>query len=656
LRQFFQFRVGLLALLFLFFCVPQAVGKSDTTNSPETAATAIDGSADSQSPGQNPVSSESVSVSELESVDENQTDGNPAVTSDMPVFALAAGVLTILVLMIVFRIHAFIALMIAAFVISCFAAGTGSDFVDRVVAAFGSNAGKVGLVIAMAAIIGKCMLDSGAANCVVDACLAAFGQKRAPTALAGAAFLLGIPVFFDTVFYLLVPLARSLYRNTKKNYLQYILAVAAGGAVTHTLVPPTPGPLFIAAALGVNLGLMILVGAAVGVPCAIAGLLYAKICDMRMPIEMRPLATTDLEPPTPANPPNLFWSMAPIVLPVILISISTILTLIADSELASALRSEDVVASELQAALSEDPAAGDSASIAQHLAAISPEAIDAVQSTSESSLNDETIDQWNTMLMSRDLYDPDVFAEVELRSETESKLAALGERTKLVDVQHAHRLLIEDAFPAAIRQHQWNTPSRQRANWFSLPGNPNFALTIAAFVALFVLWRSQRKTFEDLSKDMEIALLSGSVIILITAAGGAFGDMLRLVEISGWVENRFSNATASGIGVLLLAWGIAATFKVAQGSSTVAMIGTASMVSAILAGSETPVNMVYVATSIGSGSLMGSWMNDSGFWIFAKMGGLTEGETLRSWTVLLGVLSLTGLLATIALSLVAPLV
>ena len=110
--------------------------------------------------------------------------------------------------------------------------------------AFGESAGKIGIVIALAAVIGKCMLDSGAADRIVRGFLRLFGQNGMPRlALMGSGFFLAIPVFFDTVFYLLVPLARSLHRRTGVNYLLYVLAIGVGGAITHTLVPPTPGPL-----------------------------------------------------------------------------------------------------------------------------------------------------------------------------------------------------------------------------------------------------------------------------------------------------------------------------------------------------------------------------------------------------------------------------
>ena len=94
----------------------------------------------------------------------------------------------------------------------------------------------------MAAIIGTCLMESGAAMRIVRSSLSVFGEKKAPEAMAGSSFLLGIPVFFDTLFYLMVPLAKALALQTKRNYLLYVLAIVAGGAMTHSLVPPTPDP------------------------------------------------------------------------------------------------------------------------------------------------------------------------------------------------------------------------------------------------------------------------------------------------------------------------------------------------------------------------------------------------------------------------------
>ena len=178
-----------------------------------------------------------------------------------PLIILAIGIVTVLGLIILLKVNAFIALISAAMVVSLLAPGEAAVKISRVASAFGTATGNIGIVIALAAVIGTCMLDSGAADRVVRAFLNLLGERRAPIALLGSGYVLAIPVFFDTVFYLLVPLARSLHRRTAKQYLKYILAIAAGGAVTHTLVPPTPGPLLMASNLGIDIGWMIMIGA-----------------------------------------------------------------------------------------------------------------------------------------------------------------------------------------------------------------------------------------------------------------------------------------------------------------------------------------------------------------------------------------------------------
>ena len=133
-------------------------------------------------------------------------------------------------MIIVLRVNAFVALIVAAMLVSLLSPGTLAEKITRVATAFGTSAGKIGIVIALAAVIGKCLMDSGAADRIVRCFLRVLGEKRSPEALMGASFLLAIPVFFDTVFYLMLPLARSLCRRTKKNYVLYILATAPVGS------------------------------------------------------------------------------------------------------------------------------------------------------------------------------------------------------------------------------------------------------------------------------------------------------------------------------------------------------------------------------------------------------------------------------------------
>lgn len=578
--------------------------------------------------------------------------------NNLPGIALAVGIATILIGMVGFRLHAFLALILAAFVVSCFVPGEGAEYITRVASDFGKSCGGIGIVIAMATIIGKAMLDSGSADRVVKAFTDLLGEKRAPHALMGSAFLLGIPVFFDTVFYLLVPLARSFYRQTRKHYVCYLLAIAAGGAVTHTLVPPTPGPLFVAANLNINLGLMIVVGLIVGVPSAIVGLIYAWWFDRRMPIEMRPIGTSAAsEPKPPKIKPNLLMALTPVGLPVLLISIATIIGLIADNEGASRFSADSIKWELLSQKVQEsiNLPAGSPFERLRQLPSISSDTWSSL--SSGSSLTDEqkakAVAELNKALRDKSFYDAKAFGDVSLSAETKRALTTAGSRQKTSDLEHMNRGLVDDLFGEAITPQAWYTPLRKLAIWTGLLGDPNMALIIAALVSLCILKYTQQRSLGQLAEDMEEALLSGATIILITAAGGAFGEMLRQVRIDTWVQ-AYVPAEVSGIMILAISFLVSAVLKIAQGSSTVAMIVASSTIGAIISPDQISFNMVYVATTIASGSLFGSWMNDSGFWVFAKMGGLTEKEALRSWTVMLIVLSLTGFVSSAICATILP--
>jgi len=454
-----------------------------------------------------------------------------------PLLILVLGIATIIGLIVVFRVHAFIALILSAMVVSSLATGPVGDKVARVAVAFGNSVGQIGIVIALASVIGMCMMESGAADRIVRAFLGLLGQKHASIALTGSGYVLAMPVFFDTVFYLLVPLARSLYRRTSQNYVLYLLAIVAGGAITHTLVPPTPGPLVMATQLGIDLGMMIVMGMVVALPTAAAGLVFAGYLNRKRPIAMRELPGVSVPEPIPDDQlPALGLSLLPVLLPVVLITTHT-------------------VVSALAAGQPED-----------------------------------------------------------------------------------------------------STLRREILPYAKLIGDANLALMVSAAVAVGLYIRQRRPSRGETERLIENSLMSGGVIILITAAGGAFGAMLKAAEIGPAIEKLFAGGTATGITYLILGFVVAAILKVAQGSSTVAMITVSGMFAAMIgSGEELGFHMVYLALAIGSGSLIGSWMNDSGFWIFAKMGGLTELEALKTWTPMLCVLGSTAMLVTIVLALIVPL-
>ena len=451
-----------------------------------------------------------------------------------PLALLGVAIALVIGAIVLFRVNAFLALLGTAIVVSLLSPGSPAEKIGRVAEGFGRTAGSIGIVIALAAIIGKAMTDSGAADRIVRGFLSLLGEKRGAAALGSTGFVLSIPVFFDTVFYLLVPLARSMRRRTGGHYLLYLMAIAGGAAATHTLVPPTPGPLAVSAALGVDLGTMVLMGLLIAVPAAAAGLMFARFADRRMPIE--PPVELAPEPIATSPQPGLLLSVAPIVLPVLLISANTV--------------------------------------------AISFKTAD-----------NPTLAGW--------------------------ALAA--------------------------------------APYTTILGNANLALFLSAIIAMWTYARMTGASRADVGAMSEDALGSAGIIILITAAGGAFGATLQAAQVGPAIQALFPmrDATA-GIALLGLAFGISSLIKIAQGSSTVAMITSAGMLGALVQQAPLPFHPVYVATAISSGALVGTWMNDSGFWVFSKMGGVPERKTLLTWTPLSATVGVTAMIVTVILALVMP--
>lgn len=481
---------------------------------------------------------------------------------------VSIGIVIVLGLIIGLRINAFIALIVAALAVSFLAEApqpvdgaaetiqsvTGVERMARVGREFGVAAGKIGLVIGFAAVIGEAMMRSGAADRIVMAFLSLLGEKRAPWALMSSGFVLSVPVFFDTVFYLLVPLAKSLYQKTGKNFLLYVLSISAGGAITHTLVPPTPGPLAMASALDVSIGLMIVIGSLVALPAAVAGIFVSSFLDKRVKI-------ASLENP--------------------------------------------------KAAASEEG---------------SPQQVDAsstVSTEKAASSISSPVPLWEALLP--------VLLPILLISG---------------DTVVGTLMAAKDATPNIFNSLKPTT---------EVLGNPSMALLISMTIALITWVRWRKPSGDNFSKAVENALLSGGLVILITAAGGAFGAMLKVTGIAADIRELFAESSAVGLMSLLLAFGMASLLKIAQGSSTTAMITVSAMMASFgLTAGDMGFNMVYICTAIGAGSLMGSWMNDSGFWIVAKMSGLSETEALKTWTPLLATLAIVSLGITILLSKVLP--
>lgn len=479
---------------------------------------------------------------------------DPEVLKYWPFVVVGVSVGLVITLIAVVRLHAFLALILAG-VAAGLMSPVGSltkavaeaglkpavhwvSAVELTAVEFGKTAGTVGLVIALAAIIGVCLLESGSADKIVRRFLAVFGEKRAGFALLLAAYVVSIPIFFDSLFMLLVPIAQALWLRTKKDYMLFVMAICCAGVITHSMAVPHPGPLAMIDILNrshhvVDVGVSVVFGIGSGIVPMLVGWVACRWINRATPAEppaalVGPDAHASLDRPE-SELPSFLAAVMPVVLPVLLIAAS-------------------------------------------------------------------------------------------------SFLKAFG-----------------TDYPIAC-------------GWLTFLGERHVALLIGMVVAVVVLMRTKRLGLSKVADLMGGPLETAGIMILITAAGGAFGGMLR----AGGIGSATQAATAgAAINLLLLAWVVAAVIRIAQGSATVAMLTTAGiiepMMSHALAAGTLPYHPVYVFLAIGYGAFCCSWMNDSGFWVVSRLGGLTERQTLRSWTVLQTVDSIAGLAVTLVLAAVLPL-
>ena len=269
-----------------------------------------------------------------------------------PLLVLACGMAVVITGILVLRMHAFLALIIGAFAVSLltpedalrahadqriakaeWTTKVAEKFMSkaapaRVADEFGRTCANLGILIAMATILGEAMMLSGAAEKIAAQLLALFGAARAHWAFFATSFVLCIPVMLDTVMYLLAPLFKAVARRTQKDYLLLTMCTVAGGTITHSLVPPTPGPLFVAGELGVPLGRMIGLGSLIGLGAAMFGVAFAKMSNRRMVLEVPEETTTEPAeaPKTLRELPSLWLALLPVVLPLVLIGVDAAFT------------------------------------------------------------------------------------------------------------------------------------------------------------------------------------------------------------------------------------------------------------------------------------------------------------------------------------------
>src|SRR6266550_2781431 len=182
-----------------------------------------------------------------------------------------ASIILLLVLILVVRLHAFLALLLASMMLGITAGMAPVSVLKSMQFGFGDALGFIAVVVGLGAMIGRFVELSGGGRALADWLLVKFGRDRAVWAVLTAAFLVGLPIFFEVGFIILVPLVWNLARESKRSLLYYGLPMAAALTVTHSLVPPHPAAAAASQLLGGDLGHTILYGVALSIPMVLVG-------------------------------------------------------------------------------------------------------------------------------------------------------------------------------------------------------------------------------------------------------------------------------------------------------------------------------------------------------------------------------------------------
>ena len=439
----------------------------------------------------------------------------PKVTPMVPLITLIGVIGFIVVTTTRWRLHPFLALIVGGLVYGMINGLSGQDTLSALTGGLGRTVSGIGIVIASGCIIGGVLERTGAALVMANMALRVVGAGRSILAMALTGSVVSVPVFCDSGYVVLSPLARSLARHTKQSMVALASALSMGLYATHCLVPPTPGPVAAAGELQADLGRVIGLGALVMVPVVAMVWAYAGWAGRRWYVEP-PAAQGLADEEEMNNLPGGWTAVAPVLLPVVLIAARSMV------------------------------GAGQSG---------------------------------------------------------------------LLD----------------------------------LVGDPNVALLLGAFLALGLARAHGAQVLGDWTGE---ALRTAGSIVLITAAGGALGAVLRVTPLGDQIGRTLA-AYDLGAFNIVLPFLVAAGIKTAQGSSTVAIVTTASLVAPLLGsmGLDTPTALALTTLAIGAGAMTVSHVNDGYFWVVTQLSGFTVGQGYRVVTLASGLAGITAITAVVLLRL-----
>ena len=261
---------------------------------------------------------------------------------------LLIGIVLLIFMVLKTKIQAFLALIITTVVIGVIGGmplntitldnGTKFGILQSITSGFGNTLSSIGIIIGFGVMLGAIFEETGAAKRMALCFVKVFGKNKEEEAMAFTGFLVSIPIFCDSGFIILSPIAKAISKVTKKSLISLGVALAAGLVITHTMVPPTPGPLGVCGIFGIDVGEFILLALVLSIPMTIVAIIYARKYiakklnwivnekDEIVPAPVGTVASDDAINLDEKDLPSTFSSFLPILLPVVLILINTVST------------------------------------------------------------------------------------------------------------------------------------------------------------------------------------------------------------------------------------------------------------------------------------------------------------------------------------------
>ncbi|MFL6558185.1 MAG: GntP family permease [Bacillus sp. (in: firmicutes)] len=251
----------------------------------------------------------------------------------MPLVIVAIGIVALLILIMGLKLNTFVSLIIVSFGVAIALGMKLDEIIATIEAGLGGTLGHIALIFGLGAMLGKLIADSGGAQRIAMTLVNKFGEKNIQWAVVASSFIIGIALFFEVGLVLLIPIVFAISKQIKVSILYLGIPMAAALSVTHGFLPPHPGPTTIAGEYGADLGQVLLYGFIIAIPTVfIAGPLFTKLAKKLVPnsfaktgniASLGELKTFKIED-TPGFGISVFTAM----LPVILMSIATIITLL----------------------------------------------------------------------------------------------------------------------------------------------------------------------------------------------------------------------------------------------------------------------------------------------------------------------------------------